>query len=249
MENVEKLHFPIDLGRGNHRAFGLTMTDTTSPATPATARPDPAQDRARVMRQVRALEVLARVGSLIAALISAAWREPKAGDGGLAGLAFLALMRLQDRVGRAVRLATVLRLRLLERLAGGVEQAHAKAAPKAPTEPPTEPAEIDWNKVLDREMRSDLESFFRPEFSKAFLDRPADDLIASICHDLGLNPAWSGLAGGEADTPDIDHAAAVALDALVRRSQAKRVRTKPQTPPTAQAPPQALRPAPTAASP
>ena len=197
---------------------------TAAPATNLTAC-----DRARMVRQMGVLDVLAQVGSVIAALIGQAWRGREAGEGGLAGcLAFLSLIRLQDRVGRAVRLAISLRLRLQERLAG--------AAPASPPRPksPADIKEIDWAKELDREfardMREDLEGlegYGRSEFSKAYLDRPAEDLIASICHDLGLDPGWVGLTGGEVDAAEIELAASAAVERLVRRSQGKRARAKP----------------------
>ena len=237
------------------------MIDNAVPSEPTTA---PAPDRARLERQVWVLGVLAQVGSLICALIGQAWRARQDGAAGLPGLGLLVLLRLDDRARRAVRLAQALRMRLLDRLAG--REAVAAAAP-APAQNPAKNGglnaegllgEIDWDRVLAREMASDereltremreaLDGFGRPEFSKALLERPVDDLIASICRDLGLDPGWLSLAGGEPDAADIEQAVAAAVEALVKRYSPKRPKARPRAAPAVGA--DAPQPTPSAASP
>ena len=199
-------------------------------APPAPASLDAEQDRARIQRQMRLLDLLAYLGSLIATLLHHACIAQKPGEGGLAGIqGFLAQLGLQDRVSRAVRLAIALRLRLQERLAGAPPHLAPAPAPRPdPLAKLAKMTDIDWDKELDREFAEEmrealegLEGGRRSEFSKAFLDRPAEDLIASICRDLGLDPAWAAQALDAPDPPDVDQIASAAVETLIRRTRPK----------------------------
>jgi hypothetical protein len=188
--------------------------------TPAQPRAQDNFSRHDLERQARVLWLLAEVGAAVAALLARAWagRTSPVGTGagaggGLAGMTLGLLAAIHDRVSRAVRLAITLRLRLEDQL----------ARPGALVAVPADAGETGEPQQLGRLRAEALERLdsFPPEFSKAFLNRPVEDLIPLICRDLGLDPAWAGLAGGHADPPDLQQAAAAALETLAHQTVAR----------------------------
>ena len=160
-----------------------------------------APDRARLERQIRLLGLLVQVALAMGALIDKVRRGHAVPCGGLADLAFELLIELRNRIGPAARLAATLKARL------EVQLARAKAASDAPAIETDKPDRFDWR---DWEAEETLESLMGPEFSRALLNRPVEELI-------GLDPAWVETAGGPAPAPDIQQAAVAALETLARQ--------------------------------
>jgi hypothetical protein len=163
-------------------------------ATPDPAVPDGADDawaRAMLDRQLRILGDLAEIGLELARAVEA---EAKAGAIGLD-----AAMLAYARTSRAVRQTILLQSRLIHDLRSGADPAEA-ARPR--------PAEVmaRVRGILDKAIEAEHEAPERIERLKAEaaerleaedfgdgLDRSVADIVADICHALGLEPDWMGL--------------------------------------------------------
>jgi len=149
-------------------------------------------------RQIERLDRLADIGLEIAeALLAQAKGEgPKVVEGDIA-LAY-------DRIARAVRMAVMLQ----SRLAQDARRAHETPAEPQPPSPVIarkdqvarivrriaqgddrlDGYQVGW---AGREARERLE---HDDIYGQVMSQPVSDIVADICHDLGLNPDWARLA-------------------------------------------------------
>ena len=192
--------------------------------------------------------VLAEVGMAIVRVIRKALDGH--GSGRLAGDlplgTFCLLVGIQARVSRLVHLAIVLHERLdhppISGNAGAVEK---KSPPE--TDRPERSERLERLERLETSAAETLNGTLRPKFSKAFLNRPMEDLIGLICKGLGLDPAWVESAIGPEAAPDFVQVAEVCLNVLAGRARWGLRERSPRHPPDLRQ--LALRLLPAAASP
>jgi hypothetical protein len=146
-------------------------------------------------------------GAPVPAPVSLDFLPPSPGD---LALAF-------TRVSRAVRMTIALQARLLKAEAGGPHALAARAPAPAPAETRPQRAaragaivrrliagcEDDGFEAMELMERAQ-ERLADRDITGDLLDRPIPELIAGICHDLGLSPDWAALQG-EAWMADAAH--------------------------------------------
>lgn len=166
----------------------------------APSAPSNADACAAIVRQLAALDRVARMGMLIAEAVGRGFLALVAGRGGL-GRA----VRVFERVSRAVRLAFALQLKLcadLDRLRSSAPS--ADPPPRAADRPAVERApaverDVERAEQTERGDGREPHDRFGP-----ILRRPVEEVIARICRDLGVFPEWRRLVEDAWARPDAD---------------------------------------------